>query len=259
MLDRFNMLDCNATKLPATADQQLTKADCPTTDEGKLEMASKPYRSLVGCLSYISYVTRLDVSNAVRALSSFSNNPGEPHGTAAKRCLRYLSGYPELGIVYKSAARLGGAPLELVGYCDASWGDHPDSARSTTGFVFVLAGGPVAYASRLQKSTARSTMEAEYMALFEGAETCEQLRDLLKHVGEQQRGPTALYEDNAASIAIANANGCPSKAARHIKIRYHYVRELVQDRIISELQLADGLTKNLPQARLEELRAKLMG
>ena len=49
-LKRFKMDECNAEKTPLSAGCQLSKADSPQTEEGKVEMLSYPYRSLVGSL-----------------------------------------------------------------------------------------------------------------------------------------------------------------------------------------------------------------
>jgi hypothetical protein len=265
LLERFKMTECNPTDLPATANSQLSKKDSPVDEKDKEFMMDKPYRCLVGSLMWLSIGTRPDIMTITGMLARQSNNPGRDHWTAGKRAIRYVKGTPELGIIYKSADQLGETDLILTGYCDASWADNPENARSTTGFVFMLAGGPVAFRSHLQRSVASSTMEAEYMALYDGAQECELLRDLLRHLGEPQHQPTKIFEDNAACIAVATSTGCISKAARHIKLRYHYNRDLIADGVITVApigtkdQLADGLTKNLNKEGLLKVRGKLMG
>ena len=54
----------------------------------------------------------------------------------------------------------------MYAYSDAEWAGDLDSRRSTTGYVVYAAGGPIAWQSKLQTTTAVSTMEAEYMAAF---------------------------------------------------------------------------------------------
>jgi len=52
----------------------------------------------------------------------------------------------------------------VKGYVDSDFkGDH-DKRKSTTGYVFTLAGGAVSWLSKLQTVVALSTTEAEYMA-----------------------------------------------------------------------------------------------
>ena len=53
----------------------------------------------------------------------------------------------------------------MCAYSDADWGDCHDTARSTTGFVLMLAGATIDWRSKLQPTVALSTVEAEAMAL----------------------------------------------------------------------------------------------
>jgi hypothetical protein len=50
-----------------------------------------------------------------------------------------------------------------LGYADAGLGGDLDTRRSTTGYVFKVFGGVVAWKSKRQSTVALSTMEAEYV------------------------------------------------------------------------------------------------
>ena len=52
-----------------------------------------------------------------------------------------------------------------MGYSDADWGGDREDRKSTSGYLFQVAGGPVSWRSKKQDSVALSTAEAEYMAL----------------------------------------------------------------------------------------------
>ena len=67
----------------------------------------------------------------------------------------------------------------LHGYSDADWAGQTDDRRSTSGYVFFVAGGPVSWQSKTQKSVALSTAEAEYMALSDASKEALHLRALL--------------------------------------------------------------------------------
>ena len=261
ILKRYDMESCHSTTTPATPGEILTKEDCAAEGQ-QLDPTTHPYRSVVGSLMYAGHVTRPDISNAIRILARYLESPGEKHWAAAKKCIRYLAGTKSLGITYQRGS-VGELP-KLQGYSDANWAGDLDNARSTTGVVFMLAGGAVSFTSRLQQTVARSSMESEYMALYEAAQTAQQLRQLLTHLGVEQPNATEIYEDNEACATIANPKSY-TRRSRHIDVRYHFTREAVENGIITismvstDDQLADLLTKNLPAPRLSKLRGALMG
>ena len=57
--------------------------------------------------------------------------------------------------------------LMVKAYSDSDWGGSNDDRRSTSGIMVMINGTPVVYKSRLQKSIALSSAEAEaeYMAM----------------------------------------------------------------------------------------------
>ncbi len=96
---------------------------------------------------------------AVGAVSKFNSRPTEAHLTSVKRILRYLRGTINLALKYH---KLPKRPESLIGYSDA--GDL-DDRHSTTGNVFLMAGGAISWLSKKQASVALSTSEAECVAL----------------------------------------------------------------------------------------------
>ncbi|CAM9952920.1 unnamed protein product, partial [Phaeothamnion confervicola] len=262
MAARYGMEAANPTRLPADANTTVSATgieppradgtDGPTPDSGD-------YRSIIGSLMYAACITRLDVAYQVRSLARYATAPTAAHMMAAKRVLRYLIGTPTVGLLYyrqraaatataTPATATGAESLELVGYSDANLAGCLDSGRSTTSCLFLLAGGVVAFSSRLQHSVARSTMESEYMALFDAAQEAEQLRTLLAHPGLEQTAQTVIHEDNTVALAVAMSAG-HARQSRHIRICYHFTRELVAagvivvEQVSTADQLADGLTK----------------
>ncbi|GAA0169911.1 hypothetical protein LIER_24291 [Lithospermum erythrorhizon] len=71
-----------------------------------------------------------------------------------------------------------------------------------------------------------------------------------------------LYYDNLSAINISN-NSVQHSRTKHIDIRHHFIRELVEDKVISlehvsiDKQLADIFTKALDATRFEFLRSSL--
>ena len=57
--------------------------------------------------------------------------------------------------------------LEVLGYLDSDFADCVDSRRSTSGYIFILAGRAISWRSVKQTLTATSTMETEFISCFE--------------------------------------------------------------------------------------------
>lgn len=71
----------------------------------------------------------------------------------------------------------------LVGYIDSDYAGDLNKRRSTTGYVFTLAKGPVSWRSTLQSTVALSTTEAEYMAVTEAFKEAIWLHGLIEDLG----------------------------------------------------------------------------
>ena len=134
--------------------------------------------------------------------------------------------------------------------------------RSTSGYVFMLAGGAVSWRSRLQNCITQSTTEAEYVAAASAAKKAIWLRKLLSDIGCQCSEATMLFIDNQNAIRLKR-NPEFHKGTKHIDIRYHFIREKVECNeltvsfISSNLQLADIFTKALPKDRFNFLCTNL--
>ena len=68
-----------------------------------------------------------------------------------------------------------------------------------------------------------------------------------------------LLIDNTGSIAVSSGEKI-TRNARHINIRYHHIRDLIQKGLIevrhvsSNQMAADGFTKALPEPKFKEFR-----
>jgi hypothetical protein len=115
--------------------------------------------------------------------------------------------------------------LELHGYCDASWGCQ-DDGKTVTGYLVKVDSGIVSWSSKKHTATALSTAEAEYMGLSYAVQESIWLRNMLWDLRIVQRSLMNIYEDNQSCIAIAENSTIKSKT-KHIKIRYHFTREMI--------------------------------
>ncbi|CAL1403002.1 unnamed protein product [Linum trigynum] len=153
VLQRFNLLECNYAKNPMVSRTKFTKAG-----DGNLVNATE-YKQLIGSLLYIT-ATRPDIMYFVCSLSRYMEAPTRLQMMAAKRVLRYLKGTINHGIWYK---REGGEDC-LQGYTDSAYAGDVDDRKSTSGYVFFLAGGAISWGSKKQPVVTLSTTEAEFVA-----------------------------------------------------------------------------------------------
>lgn len=120
--------------------------------------------------------------------------------------------------------------------------------------MFLASGGAITWKSKKQTTIALSSTEAEYVALSEAArETCW-LRNLYDELGYTQKYPMVIRGDNDGSIAMAKNHQFHSRS-KHVAIRWHWVRDLVEQELIDietcrdPQQTADVLTKALPRPK----------
>nr|GEZ33486.1 hypothetical protein [Tanacetum cinerariifolium] len=77
-----------------------------------------------------------------------------------KRIFRYLRGTVNQGLWYSK-----GSSIALIAFVDADYAGCQDTRRSTSGSVQFLGERLISWSSKRQKSSAISSMEAEYIAL----------------------------------------------------------------------------------------------
>ncbi|GKB70377.1 retrovirus-related pol polyprotein from transposon TNT 1-94, partial [Tanacetum coccineum] len=101
--------------------------------------------------------------------------------------------------------------------------------------------------SRKEKCVAMSTTESEYMDIAEAGKELVWLKNFLEELDKAQT-ECVLFCDNQSAIQLTK-NPVFHGRMKHIKIRYHYIRELVSKgtlslkKILGVKNLADMLTK----------------
>ena len=251
VLARFGMEDSNAVKNPIVPGTKLRK------DEGGIRVDETLFKQVVGSLMYLT-VTRPDMMFSVSLISRFMARPTMAHWLAAKRILRYLKGTINLGIFYRKQE----SNPELMAFTDSDYAGDLDDRRSTSGFVFKLGAGAISRASKKQPIVALSTTEAEYIAAALCACQCVWLRRVLEKIEVEAKTATTIMCDNSSTIQLSK-NPVFHGKSKHIDVKFHFLRDLVNNGIIklnycaSENQIADIMTKPLKLEQFEKLRGML--
>ena len=246
ILARFNFDEAKPTAIPIDPNRPLLKSQCPTKLADIAKMKNIPYREAVGSLLYAAMGTRPDIAFATSTVAQFMDNPGHEHWEAVKKIFWYLKGTRDLKLIY------GGKEEDLYGYVDD--GASQDHRRAISGYVFIVDGGAVSWSSKKQEVVTLSTTEAEYVAATHAAKEAVWLRRLIGEIFSPLKEPTTLHGDNQSAIALAHGGQFHART-KHIDIRYHFIRYIIEAGTIKLIycptgdQTADVLTKALPSTK----------
>ncbi|CAM8884428.1 unnamed protein product [Rhodiola kirilowii] len=173
---KFSMKDMGEAEVILGIRIERVKGGLALTQSHYIEKVLKSTRSpvsqleylrVIGSLMYAMTSTRPDIAFAVGKLSRYTSNPSKDHRRAVHRVLRYLKGTMNLGLVYSEF------PSVIEGYSDASWISNEEDHSSTSGWVFLLGGGAISWASKKQTCISSSTMESEFVALAAASKEAE--------------------------------------------------------------------------------------
>ena len=84
-----------------------------------------------------------------------------------------------------------------------------------------------------------STTEAEYVAATHAAKEAAWLRRLIGEIFSPPEEPTTLHGDNKSAIALAHGSQYHART-KHINIRYHYIRYIIEAEAIKLIYCPTG-------------------
>lgn len=250
VLERFNMHNARSVPTPLPMGYTPSPNSQPVDEQLRTH-----YQQVIGSLLYLMLGTRPDIAFAVTKMSQFASNPSEEHYQKALYICRYLVGTADYSLIY------GTIDSGLIAFADADWGSDPHTRRSNTGYLVLIGGAAVSWNSRAQKTRALSSTEAEYMSLSDACRQLVWMHSLLSEMRIHIRS-IPLCGDNQGAIFIAS-NAVQEKRTKHIDIRYHYIREVVESGKVklyfvqTEENLADMFTKNLSRDKFLYCRSTL--
>jgi hypothetical protein len=255
VLSDYGMDDCRTVEVPCEA--RLTKPVKAITHREVQFMRGKRYQAGIGSLLWISRQARPDISWVTTHLSQFCSDPRPEHWNLFVRVLRYLNGTQDWVLRYTKSNTKG------IMLTDSDWAPKESEKRkSTSGRVFLVAGGAVGWSSKKQDSVAQSSAEAELIALAGGAQEAMWLKRFLKELDMDDKksdGCIEIQVDNNACKQIAN-NRMLSDRTKHIDIKYFAVRDYITNgdlkvtRVDTKDNTSDIFTKPLLKIKFAQFR-----
>lgn len=252
---RFKSFNPPISSLPIASSIKFSKSDCPPDNETKVQNSQYPYRSVLGCVSFIASRTRPDISYAVNILSHFQENPGYVHWHALLRLLGYIYSSKALKL------NLFCNNIQLIIYSDADFAANRDDRISISGQIAFLGSSPLSWRTVKQKAITLSTMESEFVSMCEAVREVVWFDGILREcvyvdiVSHQPPLPT-LFADNQPAIEFTKSP-IENRRSRHIDVKLLFIREwLLEEKfklkyVSSKLNLADPFTKPLTKGDLK--------
>ena len=243
ILLQFKMNECNGVFTPFETGQRLLAA----TEQDELIDPSK-YQSLIGSLMYLVAGTRPDIAFPIATLRKLNPRPTNQHFLAAKRVLRYLQQTFNWGLVYQKSQQ----QQEIESYADSDFAGDFGDRKSTSGYIFSLAGAAISWKAKKHSLVSLSSTEAEHIGYSEAAREAIWLRRLYHEITTTELQLQLIKCDNQEAIGLRE-NPKFHEHTKHIDIKYHFIwdcfdKELITLRYVpTTLMVADIMTKALPR------------
>jgi hypothetical protein len=262
-LEKFGLDCCKPRSTPgsSTNDDEQTSSSSSEMDQ---PTDLKLYQEKVGTLLYAAISTRPDIAYAVNKLTQRMQSPTARDAKACDQVFRYLAGTKHMGLLFgRKRSGATSAAVSVSAFADADWASDRVDRKSITGWIAMINGDPVSWASKKQKVVSQSTCEAELYAEAAAINESKWLGDLLREIGLIQESAAVIYGDNQSAQALSK-NGIKSERTKHVAIKYAFIHDEVSKErvklqwIPTTEQLADILTKALPRTQHQTLRDKIM-
>ena len=168
--------------------------------------------------------------------------------------------------------------IKLVGVSNTDQGGDIDSRKSTIGNIFLLENInnkksiAISWISKLQKTVALSSAEAEYISLKEATKESLYLQNIIKELFTKNSSIkdysvfnyklNTIKTDSLSAIELAK-NPIYHAKTKHVDITYHFVRENLLSNNIDLVYentstiLADNLTKTTSNIKLQDFTSRI--
>ena len=211
----------------------------------------KIYQVLIKSLMHLMIQTRSDIAFVVSKLAQFMSNSINEHWIALKRVLQYLKKTTNLNVLYDQSIDFENF-LEI--WTNSNWTKDINDSRSIHEYFVFLEDEFVSWKSSKQQSISLFNIETEYVEQTAAVIHIVWIKRLLTKLKIDdihfENSLTTIYADNQKTIKLT-INFVFQKRSKHIAVRYHYTRDLINQKIIDLIyhftveMIADDLIKSL--------------
>lgn len=180
-------------------------------------------------LLYLVKHSRPDISNSVRELSKVADGATEAHWKALMRVIKFVLD-TEMKALNMAPNNQNGFTFE--GISDSEFAGDKNNRISVYGYILYFCGAPIAWKSKAGNSVTLSSTEAEYIAVSEVAKEIIFAKNVAESMGIKIEYPIKIRCDNVGAIFISN-NYTTGLRTKHIDTRAHFIREFIEDEIIT--------------------------
>ena len=243
-------------KTPACESLFQISSNSPKLSEQEREL----FHHTVAQLLFAAIRARPDILLPVIFLTTRVQIATEEDKKKLFRVLKYVKGTLDLEMILGADST---GSLRVFTYADASYGVHHDM-KSHSGTYISLGRGHIFCKSAKQKIVAKSSTEAELVALSDASSMTAFQLNFLESLGYNFQ-PAIIYQDNKSTISLAENGRSNSERTKHIKLRYFFIKQYLDSgefEIVhcpTDLMIADILTKPLQGSKFLQLRDLLLG
>ena len=202
---------------------------------------------------------RQDVLPGIIFLTTRVKDPNQEDWIKLTRILNYLK------TTEKEIVKMEADDEQVIKwYVDSSFAVHKDM-RSHTGAVMTLGNGAIISESTKQKVNARSSTEAEMIAVDDSISKILWTKRFIEAQGHQVKA-NVLYQDNTSAMKLEiNGKASSGKRTRHFDIKFFYFTDLIKRGEINveycptDEMMADYMTKPLVGSKFVKFKNKIMG
>src|SRR6202522_3367621 len=232
LLEEWNLTSCRTVSTPFPSNFSDLPSPAPTSLPSVSDADLVPhYQRLARCLLYLAITTCPDISFYAMWLGQFNASPTRNHLLLAKHVLRYLAGTRSLALCLgapspRIPSTLSGY-MRNVGCSDSDWASDAIDRKSISGYSFFFQGSLVSWSAVKQKAIALSSTEAEYYAMANAFKEALWICSFLSLLKLPVPRPFPILSDNQPTCALLNSIAISARS-KHIDIRHHFIRDLVQ-------------------------------